>query len=443
MVASLCEEPSSFNYAQRACLSTFNYGQGRAYMFSFYVARRYLFSRKSHNTINIISGISACGVAVATMAMVVTLSVFNGFREYVSSFFTAFDPELKVVLKQGKTVSSDDPALTALRTADEVEVYTEVLEEQALIVGNDRQWVVNIKGVDDNFREQADLDNILYGDGEFVLHADVLEYGIMGIRLAQQLGLGARYDGALPIYAPRRGEQVNMANPMQSFTSDELYSPGVVFSVNQSRYDSQYIITSIAFARRLFDAQGLVSAVELKLKPGVSLNKAKKRIQALVGERFDVQNRYEQQHDTFRIMQVEKFIAYLFLSFILLVASFNIIGSLSMLMIDKKDNVQTLRALGADDRQISQIFLLEGWLISGIGAAMGIALGLLLCYLQMTFGFVKLGHSEGSYIVDAYPVSVHATDLLIIFATVLAVGLVAVWFPVRRMTRTLLGQIEN
>ena len=412
-------------------------------MFSFYVARRYLFSRKSHNTINIISGISACGVAVATMAMVVTLSVFNGFREYVSSFFTAFDPELKVVLKQGKTVSSDDPALTALRTADDVDVYTEVLEEQALIVGNDRQWVVNIKGVDDNFREQADLDNILYGDGEFVLHADVLEYGIMGIRLAQQLGLGARYDGALPIYAPRRGEQVNMANPMQSFTSDELYSPGVVFSVNQSRYDSQYIITSIAFARRLFDAQGLVSAVELKLKPGVSLNKAKKRIQALVGERFDVQNRYEQQHDTFRIMQVEKFIAYLFLSFILLVASFNIIGSLSMLMIDKKDNVQTLRALGADDRQISQIFLLEGWLISGIGAAMGIALGLLLCYLQMTFGFVKLGHSEGSYIVDAYPVSVHATDLLIIFATVLAVGLVAVWFPVRRMTRTLLGQIEN
>lgn len=412
-------------------------------MFSFYVARRYLFSRKSHNTINIISGISACGVAVATMAMVVTLSVFNGFREYVASYFTAFDPELKVVLKQGKTVSADDPVLQQLHTLDEIEVYTEVYEEQALIVGNERQWVVNIKGVDDNFRDQADLDNILYGDGEFLLHADVLEYGIMGIRLAQQLGLGARYDGALPIYAPRRGEQVNMANPMQSFTSDELYSPGVVFAVNQSRYDSQYIITSIAFARRLFDAQGLVSAVELKLKQGTNTDKAKRRIQALVGERFHVQNRYEQQQDTFRIMQVEKFIAYLFLSFILLVASFNIIGSLSMLMIDKKDNVQTLRALGADDRQISQIFLLEGWLISGIGAAVGIIIGLLLCYLQTTFGFVKLGHSEGSYIVDAYPVSVHATDVLIIFATVLAVGLVAVWFPVRRMTRTLLRQFEN
>ena len=411
-------------------------------MFPLYVARRYLFSRKSHHTINIISGISACGVAIATMAMVVTLSVFNGFKDYVASYFTAFDPELKVVLREGKTVSADDPSLTALRQYEGVDVYTEVFENQALIVGSERQWVVTIKGVDDNFIRQASLDDILYGDGEFILHADVLEYGVMGIRLAQQLGLGARYEGALPIYAPRRGEQVNLANPMQSFTSDELYSPGVVFAVNQSRYDSQYILTSVAFARRLFDAQGLVSSVELRLKPGIKQRTAQKEIQALLGPRFEVQNRYEQQHDTFRIMQVEKFIAYLFLSFILLVASFNIIGSLSMLMIDKSADVQTLRALGANDSQISRIFLFEGWLISGIGAAIGIVLGLALCYLQMRFGFVKLGHSEGSYIVDAYPVSVHATDVLLVFATVLAVGLVAVWFPVRRMTRNLLVRQE-
>ena len=411
-------------------------------MFPLYVARRYLFSRKSHHTINIISGISACGVAIATMAMVVTLSVFNGFKDYVASYFTAFDPELKVVLREGKTVSADDPSLTALRQYEGVDVYTEVFENQALIVGSERQWVVTIKGVDDNFIRQASLDDILYGDGEFILHADVLEYGVMGIRLAQQLGLGARYEGALPIYAPRRGEQVNLANPMQSFTSDELYSPGVVFAVNQSRYDSQYILTSVAFARRLFDAQGLVSSVELRLKPGIKQRTAQKEIQALLGPRFEVQNRYEQQHDTFRIMQVEKFIAYLFLSFILLVASFNIIGSLSMLMIDKSADVQTLRALGANDSQISRIFLFEGWLISGIGAAIGIVLGLALCYLQMRFGLVKLGHSEGSYIVDAYPVSVHATDVLLVFATVLAVGLIAVWFPVRRMTRNLLDQHE-
>ncbi len=412
-------------------------------MFSFFIARRYLFSRKSHHTINIISGISICGVALATMALVVTLSVFNGFRDYVASFFTAFDPQLKVTLAKGKTISADDPSLVALRAHEAVEVYTEVLEDQALIVGNDRQWVVTIKGVDDNFNQQADLESILYGDGEFVLHADVLEYGIMGIRLAQQLGLGARYDGALPIYAPRQGERVNLSNPMQSFTSDELYSPGVVFAVNQSRYDAHYILTSISFARRLFGQEGVVSAIELRLKPDANINAVQKDIHRLLGKRFIVQNRYEQQEDTFRIMQVEKFIAYLFLTFILLVASFNIIGSLSMLMIDKRADVQTLQALGADDRQTAQIFLLEGWLISGFGAALGIVLGLLLCWLQMRFGFVKLGQSEGSFIVDAYPVSVHAMDILVIFLTVLAVGLLAVWLPVRRMTRDLLREIKS
>lgn len=412
-------------------------------MFSFFIARRYLFSRKSHHTINIISGISICGVALATMALVVTLSVFNGFRDYVASYFTAFDPQLKVTLAKGKTISANDPSLVALRAHEAVEVYTEVLEDQALIVGNDRQWVVTIKGVDDNFNQQADLESILYGDGEFVLHADVLEYGIMGIRLAQQLGLGARYDGALPIYAPRQGERVNLANPMQSFTSDELYSPGVVFAVNQSRYDAHYILTSITFARRLFGQEGLVSAIELRLKPDANINAVQKDIRRLLGKRFIVQNRYEQQEDTFRIMQVEKFIAYLFLTFILLVASFNIIGSLSMLMIDKRADVQTLQALGADDRQTAQIFLLEGWLISGFGAALGIVLGLLLCWLQMRFGFVKLGQSEGSFIVDAYPISVHAMDILVIFLTVLAVGLLAVWLPVRHMTRDLLREIKS
>jgi len=411
-------------------------------MFSLYVARRYLFSRKSHHTINVISGISICGVALATMALVVTLSVFNGFRDYVASFFTAFDPQLKVTLAKGKVIAADDPSLVALRAYEGIEVYTEVLEEQALIVGNDRQWVVTIKGVDDNFNRQANLDGILYGDGEFVLHADVLEYGILGIRLAQQLGLGARYDGALPIYAPKHGERVNLSNPMQSFTSDELYSPGVVFAVNQSRYDAHYIITSINFARRLFAEQGMISAVELRIKPEVGVSKAQSAIRSILDDRFVVQNRYEQQEDTFRIMQVEKFIAYLFLTFILLVASFNIIGSLSMLMIDKRDDVQTLRALGADDRQISQVFLLEGWLISGFGAAIGIVLGLLLCWLQMRFGFVKMGQSEGSFLVDSYPVSVHAMDILLVFVTVLAVGLLAVWLPVRRMTRNLLQDMQ-
>ena len=414
-------------------------GGGSSLLFPFFLARRYLFSRKSHHTINIISGISLCGVALATAALVVTLSVFNGFRDMVASFFTAFDPELKVTLAEGKTIAADDPAFAALRNYEGIDIYTEVLEDQALIVGNERQWVITIKGVDDNFERQADLGQLLYGDGEFVLHADVLEYGIIGIRLAAQLGLGTTYEGALPIYAPRRGERVNMSNPMQSFNQDELYSPGVVFAVNQNQYDANYIITSIGFARRLFDQQGMVSAVELRLKPGTNLRRAQSDIKALLGDRFLVEDRYEQQADTFRIMQVEKFIAYLFLAFILLIASFNIIGSLSMLMIDKRADVQTLRSLGANDQQISRIFLLEGWLISGFGALLGIAAGLLLCWLQMRYGFVKLGQSEGTFVVDAYPVSVQASDLLLTFVTVLVVSLIAVWLPVRRMTRNLLA----
>ena len=414
-------------------------GWGPSLLFTFFIARRYLFSRKSHHTINIISSISVCGVALATMALVVTLSVFNGFRDMVASFFTTFDPELMVSLVEGKCLAVDDEALSRLRAYDGIEVFTEVLQDQALIVGNERQWVITIKGVDDNFRQQSEIDGILYGDGEFILHADVLDYGVMGIRLAQQLGLGTSYEGGLPIYAPRRGERVNMASPMQSFNCDELYSPGVVFAVNQSEYDAHYILTSLSFARRLFDRQGMVSAVELRLKPGVSLSSAKREIRSLLGDRFLVQDRYEQQADTFRIMQVEKLIAYLFLSFILVVACFNIIGSLSMLMIDKKDDAATLRSLGANDRQISQIFLLEGWLISGLGAAVGIVLGLFLCWLQIEYGIVKLGNSEGAFIVDSYPVSVQGADILLIFLTVLAAGLLAVWLPVRRMTRHLIS----
>lgn len=407
-------------------------------MFPLYIARRYLFSRKSHHTINIISAISVVGVVLATTALVITLSVFNGFSDLVASFFTAFDPQLKVSLVEGKTVSSKDSALSRLRSNPDIATYTEVLEDQALIVGTNRQYVVTIKGVDDSFAEQADLSSLLYGDGEFILHADVLEYGVMGIRLASSLGLGTHYEGGLPIYAPRRGERVNMANPMQSFNKDELYSPGIVFAVNQTKYDANYILTSIQFARNLFDQPGQVSGIELGLREGVPIRRAQANIQAQLGPRFKVENRYEQQADVFRIMQVEKFIAYLFLTFILLVASFNIIGSLSMLMIDKKSDVETLRALGASNPQIGNIFLIEGWLISGLGAILGIIIGLLLCWGQQTFGWVKMGQSAGSFLIEAYPVSIHIADIFVIFATVLAVSIVAVWWPVRRMSRNLL-----
>lgn len=400
-----------------------------------FIARRYLFSRKSHHAINIISGISVAGVAIATMAMVCTLSVFNGFRDLVAGLFTAFDPQLRVTLTEGSSVSQDDEALQRLRRHPDVKVYTPVMEGQALVVQDRRQQVVTVMGVADNFTEQASINNILYGDGSFCLHADVLEYGVLGLRLAARLGLPANFPDPLQVYAPKRGERVNMASPLSSFNHDELQSPGVVFNVQQSRYDDNYIITSLGFAQRLFDQRGRVTSVELRLRDGVSLSSAKRELRQLLGARFQVQDRFEQQADVFRIMRIEKLISFVFLTFILLIACFNIIGSLSMLMIDKRQDVRTLRSLGATDGQVCDIFMLEGRMISLAGAAVGLLLGLALCWLQQEFGLISMGSSAGSFIVEAYPVSVHVGDLVIVFLTVLVVGWAAVWWPVRYLSR--------
>ena len=399
--------------------------------FPFYIARRYLFSKKSTNAINVISGISVLGVAVATMALVVTLSVFNGFSDLVASFFTAFDPQLKIVPVEGKTAPADDPALMAIKALPEVDVATECVEDQALAVYGGRQTMVTVKGVDDNFDQLTHIREILYGEGTFELHAADLHYGILGIRLAEQLGTGVYYNEPLKIYAPRREGQLDMSDPADGFIEDELFSPNVVFEVMQSKYDLNYILTSIGFARRIFDQQGMLSSLELRLKPGCNFESAKEKVRQAAGDKYRVMDRYEQQDDTFRIMKIEKLIAYIFLTFILMVACFNIIGSMSMLIIDKKDDVVTLRNLGANDRQISQIFLFEGRMISAIGAVIGIMAGLLLCWLQQTYGIISLGSSEGAFVINAYPVSVHPTDVVIVFVTVLAVGFLSVWYPVR------------
>lgn len=406
--------------------------------YELFIARRYLFAKKSHHAINIISGISVLGVAVATMAMVVTLSVFNGFQDLVADLFTAFDPELRITLIDGQTVSAKDTALLKLKRSDVVDVYTPVLEGQALVVQEGKQQVVTIRGVADNITEQSHIEDILYGDGSFCLHADVLEYGVLGIQLAQQLGLSASFENPLQVYAPKPGERVNIGNPLSSFNHDELQSPGVVFMVRQSKYDTRYIITSLGFAQRLFDREGRVSSIDLKLKEGVNIAKAKQQLQAQLGKRFKVEDRYEQQNDVFRVMRIEKLISYCFLSFILLVACFNIIGSLSMLMIDKRQDIQTLRSLGATDAQICTIFRLEGHIISLAGALLGLVFGAILCWVQQEFGLVSMGDSEGSFIVEAYPVSVYLTDIVLVLVTVLAVGWLAIWYPVKYLVHKIL-----
>lgn len=406
--------------------------------FPLFIARRYLFSKKKTHAINVISLISVIGVAVATMALVIILSVFNGFHDLVAGFFTNFDPQLKVMPVKGKSVAADDPVLTQISHLPQVEVATETYEDLALAVYQGRQAMVTIKGVGDNFAQLTHITDILYGDGQFQLHAANLEFGTPGIRLAADLGLGARWKNYLRVYVPQRQGQLDMSNMESGFVLDSLLSSGVVFTVNNAKYDKNYILTSLGFARRVFDAQGEVTALELRLKPGSDFDAVKSRMQDIAGKRFKVEDRFEQQADTFKIMEIEKLMAYIFLTFILIVACFNIIGSLSMLIIDKKDDVETLRNLGANEKQITRVFLFEGRMISVIGAIVGIGLGLLLCLLQQQFGLVSMGGGNDAFVVSAYPVSVHYTDVLIIFLTVIAAGWLAVYYPVRALSKRLL-----
>lgn len=398
---------------------------------TFFIARRYLLAKKSHNAINWVSGISVTGVAVATATMICVMSVFNGFKGLVEQLFTNFDPELRVVLAEGKTVSQHDAVVRRLAASDKIEVCSPVLEENALIRYGEHQRVAVIRGVSDNFSELAHFPDICYGDGDMTLQIDNLHFAIPGVGVLQSMNLPIGYSDMITVYAPKHGSEINMANPAMSFRSDELYASGLTFAVQQEKYDANYIITSLPFAQKLFGQENRISAIELKPKRGVS----KSDIEALVDNRFVVQDRYEQQADSFRIMNIEKLISYIFLVFILLVATFNIVGSMSMLILEKTDDIKTLYALGASQRQIRRIFMTEGWLISLCGAISGLVLGLVLCFVQENFGLVKLGVSEGNFIVNAYPVSVEWTDVLIVLLTVVAVGFVSALIPVKKSTK--------
>ena len=408
--------------------------------FPFYIARRYLFSKKSHNAINVISGVSVCGVALATLALVCTLSVFNGFQDLVTTMFTAFDPEIKITAANGKVFDAQDERIQLLKELPEIEVFSESLEDNAMVQYKGRQTMVVIKGIEDNFNQLTAIDSILYGRGDWILHDEVVDYAIPGIELVSILGTGIRFLDPLEVYAPKRGVKINVANPSTSFESSYLHSSGLVFAVNQQKYDASYILTSLSFARELFQYETEVSSIELRLVADADLKKVKNEIKRILGNDFLIQDRYEQQADTYRIMEVEKLISYVFLSFILLIACFNVIGSLSMLIIDKRNDVVTLRNLGADDQLVSRVFLFEGYMITFFGALIGVGLGLILCFIQQEFGIIPLGSgdSAGAFVVDAYPVSVYAIDVILVLITVLVTGFLSVFFPVRYLTRRLL-----
>lgn len=400
---------------------------------SLYIAKRYLFSKKSHNAINIVSIISACGVAVGTIALVCVLSVFNGFQGLVENLFSNFDPPIKITLNQGKTFDTQLPEIQRIKKMPEVAFFGEVLQENALLMFSDKQTPVIVKGVSENYGQISDIDKIMM-DGSFKLTDGVFDMGVAGIGLAQTLGCGVRFVEPLQLYAPKRNSSISIIRPDEAFNKQYLFLSGI-FMVQQAKYDSNLLLVRLSLARKLFEYNNEVTSIELKLAKGTDEKVVQQKIQKILGKNFSVKNKYEQQEDFFRMTKVEKWITYLILSFILLIAIFNVIGSLSMLIIEKKKDIIILENMGASRNLIFKIFLFEGWMISIIGVIIGIILGLVLCYLQMEFGLISLGGESGAYIVNAYPVQIEWFDILIIAITVLSLGFLAAIYPARTLSK--------
>ncbi len=393
------------------------------------IAKRYLVSKKSHSVINIISLVSVCGIAIASMALVCVLSVFNGFQDLIASLFSTIDPQIKVTPIQGKTFDASDPAIQEMAQWPEIAQISPVIEENVLLIYGDRQVPALLKGVTNQYEKQTCIDDIII-DGHFLLHDTITDYATIGVGLANSLATGAGFRRPLMAYVPKRKARINMANPSSSLSSGRLFMTAV-FRVNQAEYDDQLAIVPIDFARRLFDYTTEASALEITLQESVNENALIQRIQKQLGNNFEIKNRMEQKEASFKMVQIEKWMSYLILGFILMIASFNAIGSLSMLIIDKKADINTLKSLGADNRLISRIFLTEGWLISAVGAVSGIVVGILLCWGQQTFGWIKLGEMSEAFIIEAYPVSIQLLDIVAVLALVLLLGFFTAWYPVR------------
>lgn len=405
------------------------------------IAVRYLFSKKSHSAINIISMVSICGVAVTTMALICTLSVYNGFQDLISSLYSSLDPQIKVTPVTGKTFDSESPEIKALAQWPEIEAIAPVIEENALLVYRNRQMPVLLKGVPDNYAQVTHIDSILL-DGNFFLRDSVASYATIGVGVANRLEVGAHYVYPLFVYTPKRMAKVNLANPSSSFNEDRMFATAV-FSVNQPEYDDQMVIVPLEMARKLFDYLEDASALEIKLKPGTDEKLILSRLSEFLGKDYHVKNRMMQQETSFRMMQIEKWMTFLILAFILMIATFNVVGSLSMLIIDKQNDIKTLRNLGADEKLISRIFLTEGWLISAIGAGTGLIAGIILCWLQQEYGLLRLGQSSGAFVVDAYPVHLLWSDAFAVLAVVTLLGLPTAWYPVKYLRNKWLKQSNN
>ncbi|MCK4345773.1 MAG: ABC transporter permease [Bacteroidales bacterium] len=394
--------------------------------FSFYIAKRYLFAKKSRNVINIISAISVVGVSIGTMALIVILSVFNGFDNLVQSLFNSFDPDIKITIKEGKTFSSGTERIQNLKKLKGVLYMSEIIEENALLKYDDRQYIVIVKGVSDEFINMSGIDSMII-DGEFILKENKNNYAVIGQGVALNLAVGLNFITPINIYVPKRTQKVSL-NPEKAFSRKYIFPSGI-FAIQQD-FDSRYIIVPIDFARDLLDYSNEVSAIELKLDPVFNKDKIQEEIKKHLGTGYEVKNRFEQQELLYKIMKSEKWAIFLILTFILIIASFNVIGSLTMLIIEKKKDIDTLRSLGTNLSVLRKIFLFEGWMISILGAILGLMTGTIICWIQQHFGLIKIQGSD-SFVIDTYPVYMELPDFIYVFLTVLFIGYLAAWYPVR------------
>lgn len=400
--------------------------------FSLRIAIRYLFSKKTHNSINITSMICAGGICVATIALVCTLSVYNGFQSLISGLYNALDPDLKVVLVEGKTFTCPQTRLDSIKSIPQVAAVAEVLEENAMIKYKENQSTVFVKGVSDNYKQLIQTDSVLTS-GQFILRDGENDFTVIGAATASVIEANTACISPLHLYAPKHNTKVNIANPEKSFNDQLAYVSGI-YAVNQQDIDSRFAFCTLDYARNLFNYTNQeISSLEINVEKNAGEESIKNQISNILGDNFIVKDKHEQHEEFYRMLKVEKWITFLILFFILMIAVVNVIGSLTMLIIEKENDIRTLSSLGANNQTIKEIFIFEGWLISVTGAIVGVIIGLALCLLQQQFGLLKLnsGSVNDAFIVDSYPVVVNASDIFIILITILLVGLLIAWFPSR------------
>ncbi|MEX0966638.1 MAG: FtsX-like permease family protein [Bacteroidia bacterium] len=397
--------------------------------FSFFVARKYFFGSRISNVIHIISAISLLGVMVGTFALIVVLSVFNGFENVVLSLFNSFDSEIKITLAEGKFFHPDSARYDELAQLPEVRGITPVLEDNALLKYDENQEIATLKAIRPEYLATTGIDTMIYV-GESILLENSIPFALLGAGVAGKIGVNifSEFSRLQAFYPNRDAKRIISLTPDRAFIRMNIFPAGV-FSIQQD-FDSKYVLVPISFGRELFNEPEKVTAIEINLQPGVNLEKMREKVETLTGPKFVVEDRFQQHALLYRIMKTEKIAVYLILTFILLIAAFNLIGSLVMLAIEKKKDMSVLKSMGANAGLIRRIFLYEGMLLSGIGAVVGIGLGYLICWLQQEYSLIKI-NSGSTFVLKAYPVDFRLTDFVLVFCTAIVLGLIASYLPAR------------